>query len=227
LDKKLLIIVDQDDVINHWISDFNKYLDGLGLGYALGGDYIPQDWGYPELNLPANIVSDYIHSGPQHSPNEEMILFLKDLKDQGNDIVIVTSHPTNVTMERLQNLNLYTKTYGKFFDHIAFTLAHDRKGKPVYYSKADYISKVYGEDNRVKLFIDDRLKNVNEVVHLNGKDKGLYLGFSVNRAYNDKDIAILQENELLKKRVFLGQGDTMKKQVSDMIQKIKEVIKEV
>lgn len=212
---KKLCFCDADDVFLQWIPDFNEHL--ASLGYDLGPqprEYIPLMWGYPEVpGLTYPVVESYIQSGPSHPPYIEMINTLKKLRSEGWEVIIITSHPTNKMMERISNI----AAFGQFYDHIVFSLSYGPDGKPTSLSKAQYIKNFYKETS-LKIFIDDRLKSVNEFVEL-----GLGVGFSMERAYNSEDLKKLQENPLLSKRTFLGRGKTMKDQVLDLIPQIESV----
>jgi FMN phosphatase YigB (HAD superfamily) len=211
---KKIAFVDADDVFLQWIPDFNEHLAKLGYLPEEGArEYIPQAWGYPELLIRYEDVQDYIQNGPMHPPYPEMIETLRKLRKNGWEVVIITSHPTNKMMERIANI----ASFGQFYDHIVFSLAHDTNGKAVSISKAKYIQQLYIEPS-IKIFVDDRLRSVNEFVEL-----GLGYGFSMDRAYNDKDLEIMQSNPLLERRIFLGRGKTMRDQILDLIPKIEEV----
>jgi len=212
---KKIVAADQDDILNNWIGEFNKHL--IDLGYDLGPEgveYIPKNWGYTEIGIPYSVVQDYIHSCPNHAPYQEMIDSLNKLKKKGWEIVVVTSHPANLKMERIQHLN----TLGLNYDHIALTQSFDKDGKVVSLSKAKYIEAVYKKPGNTLIFIDDRLRSVNEFVRL-----GLGFGFSMDRAYNNKDLEELREDPLLERRVYLGRGLTMKEQILDLIPQIERV----
>ena len=210
-----IAIFDQDDVLNDWISEFNQHL--ISLGYDLGPEkeeYIPKNWGYTEIGIPYSIVQGYIHSCPKHAPYQEMINCANRLKSKGWEIVVVTSHPSNLKMERIQHLN----SLGLNYDHIALTQSFDKNGNVVSLSKAKYIEAVYKRPGNTLIFIDDRMKSVLEFIKL-----GLGRGFSVDRAYNSNEIKEMQEDPLLENRIYLGRGKTMRDQVLDLIPKIEQV----
>jgi hypothetical protein len=212
---KKIAIFDQDDVINMWILEFNKHL--ISLGYDLGPDkeeYIPKNWGYTEIGVPYKIVQNYIHSCPNHAPYKEMVNCANRLKNRGWEIVVVTSHPSNLKMERIKHLN----TLGLNYDHIALTQSFDKSGEVVSLSKAKYIEAVYKRLGNILIFVDDRMKSVIEFVEM-----GLGHGFSLDRAYNSKEMERLQESPLLERRIHLGRGPTMEAQILDLIPKIEDV----
>jgi len=212
---KKIITVDMDDVLVSWIPEFNKHL--INLGYNLGSEkeeYIPKNWGYTEIGIPYSVVQDYIHSCPNHAPYKEMIDCINRVKAKGWEVVVVTSHPSNLKMERIQHLN----TLGLNYDHIALTQAFDKEGKVVSLSKAKFIEAVYKRPGNILVFVDDRMKSVVEFVEL-----GLGYGFSMDRAYNDKDLNVMQMDPMLERRIFLGRGPTMREQVLNLIPQIEEV----
>lgn len=212
---KRLAFFDADDIFLQWIPDFNEHLATLGfLPEKDAREYIPKAWGYPELGIDYKVVESYIQNGPMHPSYPAMIDLMRSLRGKGWEVVVITSHPTNKMMERIQNLN---ELGGQFYDHVVFSLAHDTEGKPVSISKAKYIGQLYREQS-IKIFVDDRLKSVNEFVNA-----GLGYGFSMDRAYNDKDLKELQESRILETRIRLGRGKTMRKQVMDLIPQIEEV----
>jgi FMN phosphatase YigB (HAD superfamily) len=212
---KRIAFFDADDIFLQWIPDFNEHLASLGyLKQANPREYIPKAWGYPELGIEYSVVESYIQQGPMHPPYPEMVELMRRLRGEGWEVVIITSHPTNKMMERIANL---AQLGGQFYDHIVFSLAHDTQGKAVSISKAQYIANIYKEPS-TKIFVDDRLKSVIEFARM-----GLGYGFSMDRAYNSKDLEELQSDPLLERRVFLGRGGTMREQVLDLIPQVEDV----
>lgn len=212
---KKIAFFDQDDVLNDFIKGYNIYL--TSLGYDLGPEreeYIPKNWGYLEIGVPYSTIQDYIHSCPNHPPHQEMIDCANNLKNKGWEIVIVTSHPSNLAMERIQHLN----TLGLNYDHIALTQSFDKNGNVVSLSKAKYIEAVYKKPGSTLIFIDDRMKSVLEFTKL-----GLGRGFSMDRAYNSSELKEMQNDPFLENRIYLGRGETMKEQILDLIPKIEQV----
>jgi len=205
---KKQLFVDVDDVLLQWIPDFNEHI-------GQSREYIPKAWGYPELGVKYETVKAFIANGPMHPAIEQNVQRLNKLHDRGWDVILVTSHPTNMTMERIRNL----KAVGVKFDHLVCTLLVNPDGSQTSVSKAFYIKEVYGDVQGYKILVDDRLKSVNEFVKM-----GVGLGVSIDRAYNDKDLEELQNDNLLKKRVMLGRGDTYTEQAHDMFNRLEELV---
>jgi hypothetical protein len=205
---KKVCFVDADDVLLTWIPDFNEHI-------GQDREYIPQSWGYPELGVEYGTVRNFIQSAPQHDPYPEVVGFVNGLRRTGWEIVVITSHPTNRMMERLDNLN----QIGLQYDHVVFTQFFTPDGSTGSVSKAQYIKKAYGHFSCYRLLIDDRLKSVNEFVEM-----GLGFGASVDRAYNSEDVKRLRENPLLEQRIVLGRGPTMREQLLSMVSQTNDLI---
>jgi hypothetical protein len=216
---KRIAFFDADDIFLQWIPDFNEEMAKKGvLKVENPREYVPQAWGYPELGMGYGPVQDYVQAAPMHPPYEEMVDLMRRLRKAGWEVVIITSHPSDKMMERVRNLALLGE---QFYDHLVLTLTHDPSGKIVSISKADYIEGFYREKS-IKIFVDDRLKSVNEFVR-----KGLGLGFSVDRAYNDLDLAELHRNPDLDRCVYLGRGKTMREQLLDLIPQIEKAAEQL
>jgi len=204
-----IIFADVDDISLDWIGDFNT-----AMGWE--ASYTPQVWGYPEMPITYEDVKTFIQRGPMNSPIQNSIDYLNKIQNQGWKVILITSHPTNMMMERIKNL----KEVGLKYDHIVFTQSFNDKGETVSFSKAQYIQEVYGHIKGYKILLDDRMKSVNEFVNL-----GLGFGVSMDRAYNSKELAELQESVLLKKRIILGRHETRLGQVADALVRMDGLIK--
>lgn len=205
---KKQLFVDVDDVLLQWIPDFSEHV-------GLGREYMPENWGYTEKQVEYETVKRFIASGPMHPAIEGNVKRLNRLKDKGWEVILVTSHPSNMLMERVANLKLA----GVKYDHLVCTLLVNPDGSQNSVSKAHYINEVYGENKGYKILVDDRLKSVNEFVKM-----GLGLGVSIDRAYNSKDVEELQNDSVLKRFVHLGRGQTYMEQANDMFNRLEALI---
>ena len=181
------LFVDCDDVLLDFLTEFNKF-----AGFPEG--YVPDSFawgGCPEIK---EQIDTFLAKQELLSPLDGAREYLLEAQKLGWTVTIITAYPEKYADTRLKNLSEARIPYSS----IIFTTQQSGT-----LNKADIINDI-AKHSPVH-FVDDKLGAVNDLIL---KRKILCTGASVDVAYNQNCVKILQNTPILERRVGLAHGTT-------------------
>ncbi len=184
------LFLDCDDVILEYFRGFNVYIKE-NYGIKINKNALPEEWGYTKY------IGDKEHLFAEFSSkfNDKLeimsgaIDFVNKAKAMGWTITLITNHPNCFTLGRIQLLNK-NKLY---FDNYYSCGFHDPQGQVGKFSKAEFLKRLgYKDKNNINVLVDDKFSHAHDFVKAN-----LGYGVTMDRSYNEKDIANSKNNDKL------------------------------